>query len=107
MSKTLQSHSHWVWNVEINPMWDQFLLSSGTDNVVNLWKVSSLSSEESEKKREEGEDYLIHSFDQHGDSVYSTCWSASDDKWLFASLSYDGRVAVNQVPRSEQLKVVL
>ena len=101
------NHSHWVWQVEYNPTWDQFLVSSGTDNIVNLWKVASLSSEESENKKEAEEDYLIKSFDQHGDSVYSTCWSTSDNKWIFASLSYDGRVAVNEVPREEQLKVVL
>eukprot|EP01091_Cochliopodium_minus_P009775 TRINITY_DN2481_c1_g1_i1.p1 TRINITY_DN2481_c1_g1~~TRINITY_DN2481_c1_g1_i1.p1 ORF type:complete len:400 (-),score=133.02 TRINITY_DN2481_c1_g1_i1:74-1273(-) len=101
--KVLSEHNHWVWNVEYNPMWDQFLISSGTDNTVNLWNITSLSSDEKRKE----EDKLVKSFDQHQDSVYSTCWSASDNKWLFASLSYDGRVAVNSVPREEQLKVVL
>lgn len=105
--KVLGEHNHWVWNVEFNPMWDQFLISSGTDNIVNLWNISSLSSvEESEKKKEEN-DRLIKSYDQHGDSVYSTCWSTSENKWIFASLSYDGKVSVNTVPREEQLKACL
>ena len=48
----------------------------------------------------------VRSFDVHEDSVYSTSWSASD-AWIFASLSYDGRVAINRVPDSEKYKILL
>lgn len=42
-------------------------------------------------------DHLIKTFEEHEDSVYSVAWSTSG--WSFASLSYDGRVVVNGVPR--------
>jgi len=48
----------------------------------------------------------VHSYDEHEDSVYGLAWSAADP-WLFASLSYDGRVAVNRVPANVKYKVLL
>ena len=42
--KVLLGHSHWVWTVSFNRFHDQLLLSGGTDSVVNLWRVSSISS---------------------------------------------------------------
>lgn len=43
------------------------------------------------------QDHLIKSFEEHEDSVYSIAWSSSP--WIFASLSYDGRVVMNRVPK--------
>jgi hypothetical protein len=40
---------------------------------------------------------LIKTFEEHEDSVYSICWATS--VWIFASLSYDGRVLINHVPK--------
>lgn len=37
-------HSHWVTHVKYNPFHDQLLLSAGTDSLVNLWRMSSISS---------------------------------------------------------------
>ena len=37
------------------------------------------------------EDRLLCVFDEHEESVYTAQW-ASNDPWLLASLSYDGRV---------------
>jgi WD40 repeat protein len=42
--KTLTGHTHWVWSSKFNRFHDQLVLSSGSDNVVNLWRVSSISS---------------------------------------------------------------
>lgn len=42
-------------------------------------------------------DQLIQSIDEHEESVYSLCWSASAS-WVFASISYDGRVLIHTVP---------
>lgn len=42
--KQLAGHTHWVWTVKYNPCHDQLLLSGGSDSVVNLWRVSSISS---------------------------------------------------------------
>ena len=37
-------HTHWSNRVAYNPHHDQLLLSSGTDGIVNLWRVGSVSS---------------------------------------------------------------
>lgn len=37
----------------------------------------------------------VHTYEEHEDSVYGLAWSAVDP-WLFASLSYDGRVVINK-----------
>ena len=52
------------------------------------------------------QDSVVQIFEEHEDSVYSVEWSASDP-WVFASLSYDGRVVINHVPRSEKYKILL
>lgn len=41
-------------------------------------------------------DRLIQTFEEHEDSVYSISWATS--AWIFASLSYEGRVVVSHVP---------
>lgn len=116
--KQLEAHSHWVWNVKYNPFHDQLLITSSTDSIVKLWNQASISSaadapalenlsdEDDDSDSQflmEGsnKDHLIKSFDEHEDSVYSLAWSSSN-AWLFASLSYDGRVVINHVPQEEQ-----
>lgn len=51
-------------------------------------------------------DGLVLVYDQHEDSVYAVEWSAADP-WIFASLSYDGRLAVNMVPKEHKYKIIL
>jgi hypothetical protein len=38
--------------------------------------------------------------------VYGLAWSCVDP-WLFASLSYDGRVVVNKVPKNIKYKILI
>lgn len=112
-------HSHWVWSVRYNHFHDQLVLSSSSDSRVALLNVSSLSSEpyghldeeeenedESSRPREPLEDRVISIFDEHEDSVYTVEWSTADP-WIFASLSYDGRIVINKVPRAEKYKILL
>ena len=49
------------------------------------------------------EDGVIQIYDDHEDSVYAVEWSAADF-WTFASISYDGRLVINKVPRSIKYK---
>ncbi len=56
--------------------------------------------------RDATSDKLIKTYTDHDDSIYSISWS-SCDAWCFASLSYDGRVVVNQVPAAEKYKILL
>ena len=37
-------HTHWTTCVKYNSFHDQLLLSGGTDSMVNLWRISSISS---------------------------------------------------------------
>eukprot|EP00536_Pseudo-nitzschia_multiseries_P002850 jgi/Psemu1/301583/fgenesh1_kg.39_\ len=37
-------HRHWVTRVLYNPFHDQLVLSAGTDSLVNLWRMSTISS---------------------------------------------------------------
>ncbi|WAR23650.1 EIPR1-like protein, partial [Mya arenaria] len=119
--KILSDHSHWVWSVRYNRFHDQLILSSSSDSRVILNSVVSLSSEpygheiENDDDEEDGdkhgessppEDRLIATYEEHEDSVYCVDWSTADP-WVFASLSYDGRLVINRVPRVEKYKILL
>jgi WD40 repeat protein len=41
--RTLLGHSHWAVTCRYNPFHDQLMLSGGTDNGVNLWRIASCS----------------------------------------------------------------
>nr|ACO11313.1 TSSC1 [Caligus rogercresseyi] len=103
-------HSHWIWSIQFNQYHDQLLLTGGSDSLVALSSLSSLSSEPYGEEGEEGdksliEDGVIRIYRDHEDSVYRAEWSTVDP-WTFASLSYDGRLVINQVPRGVKLKIL-
>lgn len=50
-------------------------------------------------------DEVIRVFEEHEDSVYSAVWSCAD-AWVFASLSYDGRLVINHVPTQEKFAIL-
>jgi WD40 repeat protein len=50
-------------------------------------------------------DAVIATFEEHEDSVYAVEWSISDP-WIFASLSYDGRLVINKVPKAEKFNIL-
>lgn len=37
-------HTHWIPRIQYNSFHDQLLLSGGSDGIVNLWRISSISS---------------------------------------------------------------
>eukprot|EP00479_Gromia_sphaerica_P002366 TRINITY_DN12813_c0_g1_i1.p1 TRINITY_DN12813_c0_g1~~TRINITY_DN12813_c0_g1_i1.p1 ORF type:complete len:77 (-),score=7.59 TRINITY_DN12813_c0_g1_i1:17-247(-) len=75
-----------------------------------LWTIISISSAPLGELEEIGSeldtDRLIGSLGEHEESIYSVEWSCCD-AWIFASLSYDGRVIINQVPSAEKYKILL
>ncbi|CEL95604.1 unnamed protein product [Vitrella brassicaformis CCMP3155] len=116
-------HSHWISRVCYNAYHDQLLITGGTDSLVNLWTVGSVSSapmrssstlsattpvakDTGEEGGGELPDGLIRSFEDHEDSIYGLCWSACD-AWVFASVSYDGRLAIHQVPSEDKYRILL
>ncbi|XP_028406159.1 EARP-interacting protein homolog [Dendronephthya gigantea] len=116
----LSDHSHWVWRVRYNHFHDQLVLSSSSDSRVILNKIVSLSSEpfphlddddDDQENKDMNEssppaDGVIATYEEHEDSVYAVEWSSADP-WVFASLSYDGRLVINRVPRTEKYKILL
>jgi len=112
---TMASHSHWVWSVRYNQFHDQLILSSSSDSQVVLSNVASLSSDlygdidveedEDAEAKKPLPDGRMTSY-EHEDSVYAVEWSAADP-WIFASLSYDGRLVVNKVPKSIKYQILL
>jgi WD40 repeat protein len=112
--------------VAFNAFHDQLVLSGGSDGRVNLWRASSVSSapllelgdEEifaAEQVQGSGHrkaepklapDTAIRSHEEHEDSVYAACWSAST-AWVYASLSYQGRLLVAQVPSADKYRILL
>lgn len=120
--KVLSDHSHWVWSVRFNHFHDQLVLTSSSDSRVILNNVVSLSSEpfgHLVEKEDESDDDSVHdrpaeppadgviaTYEEHEDSVYAVAWSTADP-WVFASLSYDGRLVINRVPRAEKYKILL
>lgn len=58
------------------------------------------------RSNEPQQDGIIATYEEHEDSVYAVDWSAADP-WVFASLSYDGRLVINRVPRAEKYKILL
>jgi hypothetical protein len=48
----------------------------------------------------------VVTWDEHEDSVYGMAWSNADP-WLLASLSFDGRVIINRVPKNIKYKILI
>ncbi|CAN6582404.1 unnamed protein product [Malus baccata var. baccata] len=95
----LPGHTHWTWAARYNPEYDGLILSSGTDSAVNLWFASPYNNDESERLVDSPTrriDPLLNSYSDYEDSIYGLAWS-SREPWIFASLSYDGRVVVESV----------
>ncbi|XP_011041256.1 PREDICTED: WD repeat-containing protein DWA2-like isoform X1 [Populus euphratica] len=97
----LRGHSHWTCAVTCNPEYEGLILSGGTDSTVNFWFASTSSDEFTSGSSVVASptqklDPLLYSFNDYEDSVYGLAWS-SREPWIFASLSYDGRVVVESV----------
>ncbi|KAG9446002.1 hypothetical protein H6P81_012130 [Aristolochia fimbriata] len=98
--RSFPGHAHWTWMVQYNPAYNDLILSSGTDSAVNLWMAAAVTGGDSNNSvadlSTQYVDPLIHSYSDYEDSVYGLAWS-SREPWIFASLSYDGRVVVESV----------
>ncbi|XP_066592173.1 EARP-interacting protein homolog [Prorops nasuta] len=114
-------HSHWVWNIRINKFHDQLVLTSSSDSRVILYSIASISSEsfghmasheencdqnDENSSKEKMGDGVVGRYEEHEDSVYGVEWSSADP-WTFASLSYDGRLVLNKVPRKYKYQILL
>ena len=77
-----------------------------------LLKIRNFSSEpfgsliEEETEKKVLEDGVILKLEEHDDAVYGCEWSQANP-WLFASLSHDGRIVINQVPKAVKYDILL
>lgn len=122
-----RDHLHWIFSVSFNKFHDQLLLTSSSDGKVLLTCASSCSSEAPKDRTIGGQpddddeedvefhqkgkkthlgDGLLETFEQHEESVYCVEWSAADP-WIFASVSYDGRVIISRVPKKYKYQILL
>ena len=119
---SLLNHCHWIWSIRFNQFHDQLILSCSSDSKVILTRVASLASQpfghllddssdedivlrSSKKDPSVLTDKVIATFEEHEDSVYAAEWSTADP-WTFASLSYDGRLVINKVPKAEKMNIL-
>ena len=96
-------------------------MSGGTDGRLNLWRISSVSSapllelgdeeidpdtgvKAESKLASDAAIRTPHDVSGHEDSVVAAAWSAHS-AWVYASLSYPGKVVVCTVPSSCKYKV--
>jgi WD40 repeat protein len=80
------------------------VLSASSDATVALSSVVSVASEPVSGDHGLTKDGLLVSYDHHEDSVYCVEWSPVDP-WCFASLSYDGRLLINRVPKTHKYNI--
>jgi WD40 repeat protein len=57
-------HSHWVTQVAFNPLYDQLVVSSSTDSLINLWSIPSISQKSIAKKLDQELNELDRNKDQ-------------------------------------------
>lgn len=102
---TFIKHHHWVTRVKYNSYKDALVLSAGSCGTVNLWNMNSIAFQNPSQDadlRPPVADHHVRTFTDHEDAITSLAWScANANSWLFATLSYDGRVIINRVPDSE------
>uniref|UniRef100_A0A0N4ZMV0 WD_REPEATS_REGION domain-containing protein n=1 Tax=Parastrongyloides trichosuri TaxID=131310 RepID=A0A0N4ZMV0_PARTI len=106
-----KNHYHWVQCIKYNPVHDQLILSTGSDNLVCLYNsiindgVSFSESNESKDITNILSDGLIDRLTDHEESVYSCAWS-HNDPWTFGTLSYDGRVNIYRIKRDIKYNIM-
>ena len=104
-------HSHWLSRVRYNPFHDQLVLTTGTDCVSNLWRLSTISSAPLLQDTDAGSSETAApnvrvARHEHGDSVYAAAWGAAD-AWIYMTVSFDGKAVLSHVPSKEKYKILL
>jgi len=130
------AHSFWVRCLRFNTYHDEFIITAGPDSSVKLWTFEAASrtpgnhDRSTDSVEEDGggtRDLLaqnvkndenlsgndansssrtVRLFNDHEESVMSLCWSATD-AWSFASVSFDGKLVMRQVPSEEKYRILL
>ena len=104
-----------MWTVRHNPVYESLFATGSSDGTARLWRDGDGGAGRGDRASgrtgigrdggRPGDEGEVCRYDAE-DSVYGIAWSAADP-WSFASLSYDGRLAVNAVPRAEKYNILL
>lgn len=93
--RQMKAHEHTVQHCLFNPFHDELVLSCSSDQTVKLWDLTGQESAS-----------LISRLAEFGDSVVGLCWS-SCSPWVFAGLSYNGKILVDAVPNNKKMDILL
>lgn len=110
---TVGGHTRWVWRVRHNPVHDSLVITSSADCAVGLHHLPGVRAAANQGRAVAAatagrgpQNGRVHTADDHEEAVYGAEWSAADP-WVFASLSYDGRVVINRVPSPIKYKILI
>jgi EARP and GARP complex-interacting protein 1 len=107
-------HSHWMSSIAYNPCHDQLVLTTGTEGRANIWRLGSVSSApllQSRNRRVAQHTTSSSSSSSSASSsssspIYAARWAASE-AWMYATVSWDGTMALHHVPSKEKYKILL
>jgi EARP and GARP complex-interacting protein 1 len=120
-------HSHWMSTIAYNPCHDQLLLTTGTEGQANVWRLGSVSSApllQSRNRRvaaHSSSHHHHHAASSYGgggggghhttmtmpsEAIYAAKWAGSE-AWMYATVSWDGTMALHHVPSKEKYKILL
>ncbi|ORC88071.1 WD40 repeat protein [Trypanosoma theileri] len=95
----LKAHDHIAHKALFNPFHDELLLSCGSDHTLKLWDASKQDASEEQA-------VCLRRLTDFADSVVDACWSSSGP-WVFAGVSFNGRVIVDEVPKEKKMEILL
>ncbi|KPI83763.1 hypothetical protein ABL78_7198 [Leptomonas seymouri] len=93
--REIKAHEHTINGCLFNPFHGELVLSCSSDQTLKLWDME----QDSEAK-------CIRRLADYGDSVVGLCWS-STSPWVFAGLSYNGKLLVDTVPNEKKMSILL
>ncbi|XP_049849660.1 EARP-interacting protein homolog [Schistocerca gregaria] len=96
---TYENHEHWVTQVRFNPFRPFLALSADSCGIVALHDFGSQSEQSGHDCDMVGKlrNCRVKQYNDHGTTVTAICWGSVDmNPLVFASLSYDGRLVINQ-----------
>ncbi|KPA73297.1 hypothetical protein ABB37_09999 [Leptomonas pyrrhocoris] len=93
--RALKAHEHTIHGCLFNPFHDELVLSCSSDETLKLWDME-----------QDGEAKCLRHLADYGDSVVALCWS-STSPWVFAGLSYNGKLLVDTVPNEKKMSILL
>jgi EARP and GARP complex-interacting protein 1 len=93
--REIKAHEHTIHGCLFNPFHDELVLSCSSDQTLKLWEMEQNSETKCHRRLAD-----------YGDSVVALCWS-STSPWVFAGLSYNGKVLVDSVPNEKKMSILL